>query len=159
MISWLSGLWGDGQAVVEPAGQRDTAALARIHGTSFHRGWGEDEFERMLSEPGHTHEIDPDIALGIMAATQRLGLGNSALSSLYHEPQTPAFPALAPLASALADASIDHASGLTDAYMAVAEALANDTSAVAQGLLAGCDRIVDSTNTIVELWNQGAMQA
>jgi hypothetical protein len=43
--------------------------------------------------------------------------------------------------------------------MAVAEALANDTSAVAQGLLAGCDRIVDSTNTIVELWNQGAMQA
>jgi len=140
--------------------KRDFAQL-RMQSTNL---WGvrataEESLERMLSEPGHTHEIDPDIALGIMAATQRLGLGNSALSSLYHEPQTPAFPALVPLASALADASIDHASGLTDAYMAVAEALANDTSAVAQGLLAGCDRIVDSTNTIVELWNQGAMQA
>jgi [ribosomal protein S18]-alanine N-acetyltransferase len=50
MISWLTGLWSDGQAVVETAGPRDTAALAQIHGASFHRGWGEDEFERMLSE-------------------------------------------------------------------------------------------------------------
>jgi ribosomal-protein-alanine N-acetyltransferase len=50
MISWLSGLWGDGQAVVEPASQHDAAALARIHRASFHRGWGEDEFEHMLSE-------------------------------------------------------------------------------------------------------------
>jgi ribosomal-protein-alanine N-acetyltransferase len=50
MISWLAGLWSDGQAVVETAGPRDTAALAQIHGASFHRGWGEDEFERMLSE-------------------------------------------------------------------------------------------------------------
>ncbi|MGA2055266.1 MAG: ribosomal protein S18-alanine N-acetyltransferase [Bradyrhizobium sp.] len=50
MISWLSGLWGDEQAVVEPAGPRDTAALAQIHSASFHRGWGEDEFERLLSE-------------------------------------------------------------------------------------------------------------
>lgn len=50
MMSWLSGLWSNDQAVVEPASQRDAAALARIHGASFHRGWGEDEFERMLSE-------------------------------------------------------------------------------------------------------------
>ena len=50
MMSWLSGLWGNGKAVVEPASQRDAATLARIHGASFHRGWGEDEFERMLTE-------------------------------------------------------------------------------------------------------------
>ncbi|WP_298260810.1 ribosomal protein S18-alanine N-acetyltransferase [Bradyrhizobium sp.] len=50
MMSWLSGLWSKDQAVVEPASQRDAAALARIHSASFHRGWGEDEFERMLSE-------------------------------------------------------------------------------------------------------------
>ena len=36
--------------MVEPANLRDAAALARIHGASFHRGWGEDEFEHMLSE-------------------------------------------------------------------------------------------------------------
>ena len=50
MRSWLSVLWSGDQPVVEPASQRDAATLARIHGASFHQGWGEDEFERMLSE-------------------------------------------------------------------------------------------------------------
>jgi [ribosomal protein S18]-alanine N-acetyltransferase len=50
MISWLAGLWSTEPAAVEPAKQRDAAALAEIHGASFHRGWGEDEFERMLTE-------------------------------------------------------------------------------------------------------------
>jgi [ribosomal protein S18]-alanine N-acetyltransferase len=49
-MSWFSRLWAVEQAVVEPAGPRDATALARIHGASFHRGWDEDEFERMLSE-------------------------------------------------------------------------------------------------------------
>jgi [ribosomal protein S18]-alanine N-acetyltransferase len=50
MMSWFSRLWAVKQPVVEPASPRDAAALARIHGASFHRGWGEDEFERMLNE-------------------------------------------------------------------------------------------------------------
>jgi [ribosomal protein S18]-alanine N-acetyltransferase len=50
MIAWLSELLGGGQAVVEPASPRDAAALAEIHGASFHRGWGESEFEQMLTE-------------------------------------------------------------------------------------------------------------
>lgn len=50
MMTWLSGLWSNVPAVVEPASPRDAAVLARIHGASFHRGWGEDEFERMLGE-------------------------------------------------------------------------------------------------------------
>jgi len=50
MMTWLSGLWGNDRAVVEPASQRDAAVLAQIHGASFHRGWGEGEFESMLSE-------------------------------------------------------------------------------------------------------------
>ena len=37
-------------AVVEPATPRDAARLAQLHGASFHRGWGEGEFEAMLSE-------------------------------------------------------------------------------------------------------------
>jgi len=50
MMAWLSELWGGGQALVEPASLRDAADLAHIHGASFHRGWGEGEFERMLME-------------------------------------------------------------------------------------------------------------
>jgi [ribosomal protein S18]-alanine N-acetyltransferase len=50
MIAWFSELWGGERALVETASQRDAAAFAKIHGASFHRGWGEDEFERMLNE-------------------------------------------------------------------------------------------------------------
>jgi ribosomal-protein-alanine N-acetyltransferase len=50
MIAWFSGLWGGGQALVEAASPRDAMAFAQIHSASFHRGWGEAEFERMLAE-------------------------------------------------------------------------------------------------------------
>jgi len=50
MIAWISELLRGGQAVVEPATSRDAAALAQIHGASFHRGWGEGEFEQMIAE-------------------------------------------------------------------------------------------------------------
>jgi [ribosomal protein S18]-alanine N-acetyltransferase len=48
--SWLSGWWGSGSPVVEPAALRDARRLAQLHGESFHRGWGEGEFEGMLTE-------------------------------------------------------------------------------------------------------------
>jgi ribosomal-protein-alanine N-acetyltransferase len=49
--SWLTELWGgEGAAMVEPASPRDAARLAQLHGASFHRGWGETEFETMLTE-------------------------------------------------------------------------------------------------------------
>ena len=50
MISFLSEWWRGGTAVIEPATQRDASRLAQLHGASFHRGWGEAEFETMLSE-------------------------------------------------------------------------------------------------------------
>jgi [ribosomal protein S18]-alanine N-acetyltransferase len=52
MMGWLSDWWGGsgGTAIVEPAGLRDAARLAQLHGASFHRGWGEGEFEIMLRE-------------------------------------------------------------------------------------------------------------
>jgi ribosomal-protein-alanine N-acetyltransferase len=50
MIAWLSGLFGGATAVVEPASLRDAPSLAKLHGVSFHRGWGEGEFEEMLSQ-------------------------------------------------------------------------------------------------------------
>src|SRR5436190_820620 len=48
--SWFVRWRGGGTALVEPAGARDAALLAQLHGASFHRGWGEGEFEVMLTE-------------------------------------------------------------------------------------------------------------
>jgi [ribosomal protein S18]-alanine N-acetyltransferase len=50
ITSFLAEWWRGGTAVIEPATQRDAARLAQLHGASFHRGWGEAEFETMLSE-------------------------------------------------------------------------------------------------------------
>lgn len=50
MIAWLSGLWRGGIPAIEPATLRDAPRLAQLHGASFHRGWGEGEFETMLTE-------------------------------------------------------------------------------------------------------------
>jgi ribosomal-protein-alanine N-acetyltransferase len=50
MMAWLSGWWGSDAAQVEPATLRDAPRLAQLHGASFHRGWGEGEFETMMTE-------------------------------------------------------------------------------------------------------------
>jgi len=51
MMAWFADWWrGGSAAVVEPASLRDAARLAQLHGASFHRGWGEGEFEAMLTE-------------------------------------------------------------------------------------------------------------
>src|SRR6195952_5670023 len=49
-MAWLSEFWTGGKAAVEPATLRDARRLAQLHGASFHRGWGEGEFEQMLRE-------------------------------------------------------------------------------------------------------------
>jgi len=50
MMSWFTGLLGRGTAAVVPATGRDAPRLAQLHGVSFHRGWGEGEFDSMLAE-------------------------------------------------------------------------------------------------------------
>lgn len=50
MMSWISSLWDAPAAHVEDATSRDAAKLAQLHAASFHRGWGEAEFEAMLSQ-------------------------------------------------------------------------------------------------------------
>lgn len=50
MMAWLREWWSGGKPVVEAAGPRDAARLAQLHAASFHRGWGEGEFEAMLTE-------------------------------------------------------------------------------------------------------------
>jgi [ribosomal protein S18]-alanine N-acetyltransferase len=50
MIAWLSKLLSSGKPAIEAARPRDAPRLAQLHRASFHRGWGEGEFERMLAE-------------------------------------------------------------------------------------------------------------
>jgi len=50
MMAWLSEWWRGGAVAIEPATMRDAPQLALLHGASFHRGWGEGEFESMLAE-------------------------------------------------------------------------------------------------------------
>ncbi len=50
MIAWLSDWFGGGRPSIEPATFRDAPRLAQLHGASFHRGWGEGEFESMIAE-------------------------------------------------------------------------------------------------------------
>jgi ribosomal-protein-alanine N-acetyltransferase len=50
MMAWLSQWWSGGATAIEPATLRDAPKLAELHGASFHRGWGEGEFESMLAE-------------------------------------------------------------------------------------------------------------
>jgi [ribosomal protein S18]-alanine N-acetyltransferase len=49
MMAWFAEWWHGGPAAVEPATLRDARMLARLHAESFHRGWGEGEFENMLT--------------------------------------------------------------------------------------------------------------
>jgi [ribosomal protein S18]-alanine N-acetyltransferase len=49
-MGWLSRWFGGGKPAIEAATPRDAARLAQIHAKSFHRGWGEGEFESMLAE-------------------------------------------------------------------------------------------------------------
>jgi [ribosomal protein S18]-alanine N-acetyltransferase len=50
MIGWLSRWRRGGFVAVEPATTRDARRFAEIHRASFAHGWGEGEFERMLTE-------------------------------------------------------------------------------------------------------------
>jgi ribosomal-protein-alanine N-acetyltransferase len=49
MMTWFPGK-ERATPIVEPASPNDAARLAAIHGASFHRGWGESEFETMIAE-------------------------------------------------------------------------------------------------------------
>lgn len=50
MTGWLSRLFSPATTSIEPATIRDAAKLSQLHRASFHRGWGQGEFESMLAE-------------------------------------------------------------------------------------------------------------
>lgn len=48
MMNLVARLIGRAEPAIAEAGQRDAAAIARLHAASFRRGWGEEEFQRLL---------------------------------------------------------------------------------------------------------------
>jgi len=47
-MQFITRLFARSEPMLSEASPRDAAALSALHGTSFHRGWSEEEFERLL---------------------------------------------------------------------------------------------------------------
>jgi uncharacterized membrane protein YccC len=127
------------------------------------RANAEASVDRMLGDPHVTHAISPQCALGVLAASRRIGLGTLSLNAHYAHTQHPPRPALQPFADAL-DGALryavsalreDRPSGeaphLREAYRSAQKQLDTATDPNAAMILAVGDSLVDATNTLVEL--------
>jgi [ribosomal protein S18]-alanine N-acetyltransferase len=86
-MSWFSAFFGGGTASVEPATLADAPRLAQLHGASFHRGWGESEFESML---GETNTLLHRLRLGrktVGFAVSRIGADEAEILSVAIDPR------------------------------------------------------------------------
>ena len=85
--AWFSALRGGGaKPLVEPAVMMDAPRLAQLHGSSFHRGWGEGEFEIML---GETNTLVHRLRLGrktVGFAISRIGADEAEILSIAIDP-------------------------------------------------------------------------
>ena len=50
MMSFVARLLARSEPIVSEAHERDAGAIAALHAASFQRGWGEEEFHRLLSD-------------------------------------------------------------------------------------------------------------
>jgi [ribosomal protein S18]-alanine N-acetyltransferase len=86
-MSWFTALLRGGAAAVEPATPADAARLAELHGASFHRGWGEGEFESML---GETNTLVHRLRQGrkiVGLAVSRIGADEAEILSIAIDPR------------------------------------------------------------------------
>lgn len=117
------------------------------------RASAEASLERMLSEPPGRDDIPRGAALGIMAASQRIGLANLTLGALPPSPETQS-PQLAAFAVELS-AAFDAIRRLLDNEDApnCNEALRNAYGRIAGDaeLTSALDMIVDAVNTIADI--------
>lgn len=146
--------------LIDPSA-RDVTLLARQRSALWvTRAQAETSLERMLGEPRSNDDIPRDAALGIMAATKRIGLANLSLATIFAAESTPPLPALTPFALALESVFASTEAALHNepapanatilrssyAQLASAPAIANQ-----RGLLATLDMMVDAVNTMSEL--------
>jgi ribosomal-protein-alanine N-acetyltransferase len=86
-MGWLSRWRRDDRPTIELASTRDAARLAQIHAASFHRGWGEGEFESMLAERNtlaHRLKLGRSIAGFIIS---RIGADEAEILSVALDPK------------------------------------------------------------------------
>jgi [ribosomal protein S18]-alanine N-acetyltransferase len=50
MMNFVTRFLGRPEPKISEAGDRDAAAIATLHAASFQRGWGEDEFQQLLTD-------------------------------------------------------------------------------------------------------------
>lgn len=159
------------RAYVNPAAY-DAAAIADAQRTA----WGlrtnaEASIDRMLGEPGRTHAIDPQRALGILAATRRVGLASLSLNGHYPHAARIERSALEPFAQALDTALLFSVKLLRDetpageyphlreSYRAAQKALESSNDPNAEMILSMGDTLVDAVNTTAELSGSGSSAA
>jgi [ribosomal protein S18]-alanine N-acetyltransferase len=86
MKAWLSGWLSPSMPLVEPATLRDAQRLAQLHAASFHRGWGEGEFESMIAE---RNTLVHRLRLGrkiVGVAVSRIGADEAEILSIAIDP-------------------------------------------------------------------------
>ncbi len=123
------------------------------------RARAEASLERMLSEPKANDDIPRETALGIMAATQRLGLANLALATMYESTETPALTEVVPFATrvetafAAIDALLRGAQSVPRVHLRDAYAELRDQIEWSErgALVTTLDMMVDALNTITDL--------
>ena len=126
------------------------------------RANAEASVDRMLAEPSRTHALAPERALGILAASRRIGLGTLSLNGHYpHAAHVPR-PELDGLTDALAAALSEAAAALRgeaaqgyphlrESFRAAQTALAGAGDPSAGMIVSVADALVDAVNTIGEL--------
>jgi uncharacterized membrane protein YccC len=156
------------EGLVDPM-RRNLAMLNELRSETWKaRAAADESLERMLSEPRRTYDISDDEALGIMAASQRIGIANLELWNLYADPSTPALGMAAPFWRAVEDAlagvtaalsgesTVPHSRQvLRDAYETMKASIGDASAPWAAVLLDAGDRLVDSINTMAELVQPG----
>ena len=131
------------------------------------RADAEASVDRMLGDPGHTHAIAPDGALGILAASRRVGLGSLSLNVHYPDVKHIERPPLEPLeialfeglayaSSTLRDETPPEYPHLREAYSVAENGLRTMNDSNADVILSVTDALVDATNTAAELAKQSA---
>lgn len=157
---YLSGILA---AYVDPS-RYDAAAIADAQRTAWSlRANAEASVDRMLGEPSHTHAIPAQTALGVLAASRRIGLASLSLDAHFPHAQRLARPALGPFSAELDNAlayvaaclreecPADRQLHLRDAYRNAQSELKAAGDLSADMILAIADAQVDAVNTLMEL--------
>jgi ribosomal-protein-alanine N-acetyltransferase len=87
MMNFVARLIGRTEPSISEAGERDAAAIAQLHAVSFQRGWGEEEFHRLLIDRnvvGHCSTVGRTLVGFILS---RLAAGEAEILSVAIAPR------------------------------------------------------------------------